>query len=136
MDFLIDTTFLIDLWREQRKPGPATRFAREHAGETAGLSWMAMGEFLRGAYSAGVTRDQLEPFLEAYLIVWPGRKTLVQYAQLFADLRKVNQLIGPNDLWMAATALELGVPLVTRNDEEFGEVKGLTVWRYGVTSGG
>jgi predicted nucleic acid-binding protein len=131
MDFLIDTTFLIDLWREQKRPGPATRFAMEHDGETAGLPWIVMGEFLRGTYAAGITREQVEPFLDAYLIVWPGRETVDRYARLFTELRKTNHLIGPNDLWIAASALEYGIPMVTRNREEFERVKGLTVLSYG-----
>jgi len=31
MDYLTDSTLLIDLWREQRHPGRATRFARQQA---------------------------------------------------------------------------------------------------------
>lgn len=130
MDFLIDTTLLIDLWREQKKPGLATRFAREHADNTAGLPWMVMGEFLRGAYAVGVSRSQVEPFLDAYVVVWPGRETLDRYARLYNELRKANQMVGPNDLWIAAAALEHNIPLVTRNRDEFGKIKGLTVWGY------
>ncbi len=130
VDFLIDTSFLIDLWREQRKPGPATRFAREHADKTAGLSWMAMGEFLRGSYAAGLSREDADAFLDAYLTIWPSRQTVEHYARLFVKLRKVNKLIGPNDLWIASTALEHGLPIVTRNHAEFSVVEGLVVWRY------
>jgi predicted nucleic acid-binding protein len=39
-------------------------------------------------------------------------------------------LIGANDLWIAATALAFGKPVVTRNLREFQRVPGLTVLDY------
>ena len=56
MDLLADTTFLIDLWREQRKAGPATTFAGERADLTLGLPWIVAGEFLGGGVIAGHDR--------------------------------------------------------------------------------
>ena len=43
---------------------------------------------------------------------------------LRAHLRSVGQPIGPNDLWIAAHALTLDVPLVTHNLAEFRRVPG------------
>jgi tRNA(fMet)-specific endonuclease VapC len=40
-------------------------------------------------------------------------------------------LIGTNDLWIAATAIVHGMPLVTNNREEFERVPGLVVLTYG-----
>jgi len=131
MDFLIDTTLLIDLWREQRNPGPATRFAREHAHQTAGMTWMVMGEFLRGSYTAGIKREQVQDFLEAYLLVWPTLDTIDQYARLFTDLKVAGRVVGPNDLWIAAAALERQIPLATRNRRDFEGIPDLVVWDYG-----
>ena len=49
------------------------------------------------------------------------------YAQIRADLRRRGQMIGANDLFIAAHARSLGLRLVTNNTGEFGRVKGLTL---------
>ena len=130
MDYLTDTTFLIDLWRERGRPGPALRFVEQHSRAVVGLPWVAKGEFLRGALLAGQAREAVEPFLDSFLVVWPTEATLRQYAGLYAALRKANSSIGPNDLWLAACALERALPLLTRNTAEFSRVKGLALVDY------
>jgi predicted nucleic acid-binding protein len=95
-----------------------------------GLPWVAKGEFMRGAGLAGHGHDAVAGFLDSFLVVWPTEETLRCYAALYADLRKANALIGPNDLWLAACALERALPLLTRNAAEFSRVVGLTVCDY------
>jgi tRNA(fMet)-specific endonuclease VapC len=133
MDYLTDTTFLIDLWRERGRPGAAIRFVSEHSGAVVGLPWMAKGEFLRGAIIAGHMHDEVEAFLDVFIVVWPTEETLHRYATLYADLRKASQQIGPNDLWIAAAATERDLPLLTRNAGEFSRVQGLTLMDYSAT---
>ena len=48
------------------------------------------------------------------------------YAQIPADLKKRGQMIGANDLLIAAHARSLELRLVTNNTAEFRPVKGLT----------
>ncbi|MBC8011104.1 MAG: type II toxin-antitoxin system VapC family toxin, partial [Burkholderiales bacterium] len=45
----------------------------------------------------------------------------------FRHLRTCGQLIGTNDLWIAANARAHGRPLVTNNTAEFTRVPGLDV---------
>ena len=47
------------------------------------------------------------------------------YAQIRSELRKRGQMIGANDLFIAAHARSLGLRLVTNNTAEFGRVRGL-----------
>jgi predicted nucleic acid-binding protein len=49
------------------------------------------------------------------------------YAQIRADLKKRGQMVGANDLFIAAHARSLGLRPVTNNTAEFGRVKGLTL---------
>jgi len=49
------------------------------------------------------------------------------YAQIRADLKTRGQMIGANDLFIAAHARSLGIRLVTSNTAEFGRVKGLAL---------
>ncbi len=130
MDYLTDTTFLIDLWRERGKGGSALRFVGTHGRSVVGLPWVVKGEFLRGAWLAGHREDTVQPFLNAFLVVWPGESTLLHYARLYGTLRQTNAMVGPHDLWIAAAALEKEIPLLTRNIHEFSRVPGLRVVNY------
>ena len=49
------------------------------------------------------------------------------YAEIRSDLKRRGQMIGANDLFIAAHARTLGLRLVTNNTAEFGRVKGLTL---------
>ena len=53
--------------------------------------------------------------------------TTARYAQIRADLKRRGQMIGANDLFIAAHARSLGLRLVTNNLAEFNRVKGLTL---------
>jgi tRNA(fMet)-specific endonuclease VapC len=52
------------------------------------------------------------------------------YSSITRHLRKQGQLIGSNDLWIAANTLEQKLPLVTRNVVDFQRVPGLDVLAY------
>ena len=54
------------------------------------------------------------------------------YAQIRGDLKKRGQMIGANDLFIAAHARSLGLRLVTNNTAEFGRVKGLALENWTV----
>jgi tRNA(fMet)-specific endonuclease VapC len=47
------------------------------------------------------------------------------YGRIRADLHRSGELIGPNDMLIAATALAHDLVLVTRNVKELGRVSGL-----------
>ena len=130
MDFLADTTFLVDLWREQQRPGPAMRFAAQHADASIAIAWVTAGEFLAGSISAGHDAGVVSAFLAHFSIVQSGREIITRYAELFAHLRKTKNLPGPNDLWIAAAALALGAPVLTRNARDFRRVPDLQVIDY------
>ena len=51
----------------------------------------------------------------------------IHYAQIRADLKKRGEMIGANDLFIAAHARSLGLRLVTNNTSEFNRVKGLAL---------
>ena len=49
------------------------------------------------------------------------------YGFIRADLESRSEMIGNNDLWIAAHALASGLTLVTNNEKEFRRVRGLKV---------
>jgi tRNA(fMet)-specific endonuclease VapC len=69
----------------------------------------------------------LQAFLPHVEVLELPDAAATHYAQIRADLKKRGQMIGANDLFIAAHARSLGLRLVTNNTGEFGRVKGLTL---------
>lgn len=136
MDLPAETTFLIDLWREQRKPGPATAFAHRSRDLAVGLPWVVAGEFLSGGVAAGHDVRALAGFLGGYAVVHSTEAIVRRCADLYAEARRNRLAVGPNDLWIAACALHLEVPLISRNTRVFTSLAGLTILDYGAAPGG
>jgi tRNA(fMet)-specific endonuclease VapC len=126
---LLDTNFLISRWRDG-KNSAAAKWLRDNVDLAVGLPWIVKGEFLRGAVVAGHAPGEVRSFLDRFPTAWPNDATLEIYATLFARLRIANTLPGPHDLWIAATAMQLGVPLVTRNTVQFSRIEGVTIESY------
>ncbi len=126
---LFDTCFLIDLEREMRRgPGKAHDFLRQHAASRPCITLTIAGEFAEGfgdlhhpACAAMLARFDILPMEE---------QTVHHYAVITKHLRSRNQLIGTNDLWIAAAALANALPLVTNNATHFHRVPGLLVAGY------
>jgi tRNA(fMet)-specific endonuclease VapC len=97
------------------------------------LSVVTASELLQGVHRAvdpGM-RARRSAFVEAVLQRFPlieiDLPTARTHARLSADLAALGRPIGPNDTWLAATAIAHGLSLVTINVREFSRVAGLTV---------
>lgn len=127
---ILETTFLIDLERERhrRRPGKAAAFLQAHEPARLYLTFTIAGELAAGASLSD------KPLWEAFVApfhVLPSRPDVCwHYAQAYRHLQKNSQLIGTNDLWIAATALAYEMPVVTSNREHFERVPGLDVMTY------
>ena len=91
-----------------------------------------LGELWYGAFRSGpankAANDALIAQLRARHVSLPFEDAAAeQYAALRANLATAGQLIGPNDLLIAAIALANGLTLVTHNTAEFGRVPGLVI---------
>ena len=131
MDFLIDTNFLIGRWRNGRAAVEQV-FIDLHPDAAIGVPWIVKAEFLRGAELAGHPVNEVASFLGRYRVIWPDEETLCIYARIYAELFRSNQMIGPHDLWIAASVLRANIPLITRNAAEFRRVPNLRVEDYTV----
>lgn len=121
MDLIADTSFLVGLWRRQSW---AVSFARENAGCSLGFPWVVLGEFWHGATRAGHDPVRVRSFLELGIPLVDPSPVIPRYAAICAELqeRSCYKKIGQNDLWIAAVAVEAGLPLVTRNQRHFREI--------------
>ena len=130
----VDTTFLVDLWREKGRPtSPAKALLAAHPGEDFVVSTHAAGEFLEGG--ATVSRERLADslqFLRLFRIGEIGVETALRYAKIVARLRRDSALAGRSkpDLWIAAWAVQHSAPLATRNLRHFGNIPSLTLISY------
>lgn len=129
VDRLLDANFLISRWRDGAKSA-AANWLKANAGLVVGLPWIVKAEFLRGAAIAGHNPCAVREFLDRFPVAWPDDQTLEIYAVQFAKLRTINALPGPHDLWIAASALQNKVPLVTRNTAQFVRIDDLPLENY------
>lgn len=122
---IFDSTFFVALHRELQRgeTGPAQVFLRRHAGEVPGMSEITRGELARGFASRPAWADFCDQFVSFPFnddVAW-------QAAVIFKDLGRRGLPTGENDLWIAATAIEAGETLVTRNIRHFREIRRLRI---------
>lgn len=67
----------------------------------------------------------VESFLRHLQVMDLPQESAAHYARIRARLRERGQMIGANDLFIAAHALCLGLALVTNNTREFSRIAGL-----------
>lgn len=131
MRFLLDTDIFIYI-RQKRPEEVSRRFSKLHPGEAA-ISVITYGELLYGAAKSVRRADalarlrELIHFLPALALPESAAET---YGSICADLEVKGEMIGNNDLWIAAHALAAGLTLVTNNEKEFRRVRGLRVQNW------
>jgi tRNA(fMet)-specific endonuclease VapC len=123
---LLDTNICIYVARSH----PATvarRFARAAPG-SLGISIITWGELCFGAAKSNDPSraySPLEQFSRMVMVLPLPAEAGPHYGAVRAALQKAGTPIGNNDLWIAAHARALGVPLVSNNLHEFERVPGL-----------
>ncbi len=94
------------------------------------ISVVTMAELLYGAKLATKPKLAIEAydaFVKHLTVVAWTREAAEHYADIRADLKKRGEMIGGNDLFIAAHARSGQSVLVTNNVSEFGRVKRLKV---------
>jgi predicted nucleic acid-binding protein len=127
---IVDTTFMIDLEREvaRGKSGPALRFLEQHEAEILRISVVTFGELAEGYPDPQA--PELAELTAPYELVDITKPVAARYAQVSRARRKAGDRWGDNDLWIAATALAAGEPLVTRDRDHFARIESLEVYGY------
>ena len=130
MAVLIDASILIEAERGRLDLEP---HVERHRDEESFVSVITASELLHGVHRATSVniRAKRSAFVEGVLERFPLLSVDLAcaraHAQVWADLRKAGAMIGPHDLWLAATCLAHGLTMVTANLREFERVPGLAV---------
>lgn len=129
--YLLDTNICIYIRRE-RPQAVLERFRMLPPGSTA-ISVITYGELAYGVRKSpdlGRAMVILEE-LTALIPVLPMAANVADmYGAIRSDLAARGELIGNNDLWIAAHAKSLGVTLVTNNEKDFKRVRGLQLGNW------
>lgn len=126
--YLLDTTICIYIARHN-PPEVRERFARHTASELA-MSVITLGELRFGAEKSQMRERALSSIqtLAQLITLAPLPEAAAEhYGEIRAELQKSGQMIGNNDLWIAAHARAQGWIVVTNNEREFFRVAGLQV---------
>ena|SRR5471032_1305601 len=125
-DVLLDTSVVIPFFKGDK----AVR--AQLAGVTIYLPQTVLGELYCGVHLSSnqdKTRNEIQNFLAAVSILSPGITTAEHYGKIRAALAKAGTPIPENDIWIAALAVEHGLPLAAR-DAHFDQIAGLTVLKW------
>jgi len=129
--YLLDTNICIYI-RQRRPDEVLRRFQKLRPGEAA-LSVITYGELLYGAAKSAQRREALERLRELIHLL-PAlslpETAAEAYGRIRAELESQGQMIGNNDLWIAAHAIVAGLTLVTNNEREFRRVAGLRIQNW------
>lgn len=93
------------------------------------ITFTIAGELAAGE-SLGRHRSRWEEFIRPFNMLDFNADVGWHFGEIYRELKAAGQLIGTNDIWIAATARAYRVNLVTHNHEDFSRIKGITVFGY------
>jgi len=126
--FLLDTNICIHI-RRRRPPEVLARFQRLKPGEAV-LSVITYGELIYGVEKSQFREQATRQLTELAGLV-PVMELPLRAGQFYGAIRAAleakGEVIGNNDLWIAAHAKAAGLTLVTNNEHEFRRIPGLKI---------
>ncbi len=124
---VIDT----DVWSYLYKGSDEAKLYESHLfGNVLVISFQTQAELLQGVIAASWgerRRQHLESRLGRYVIEHSSDALSLHWAEAMDSARRNGRPIAAADAWVAATALHLGVPLITHNKNHFIGVDRLTI---------
>lgn len=133
MDILIDSSVLI---AAERGAIDLDALLQAHRADEVGIAAITASELLHGVHrqSSAVRRARAHALVEQVLARLPVIAFDVDvarvHAMLSAELRSKGTAIGPHDLLIAATAVQAGAAVATRDLRSFPKIRGLDVLRW------
>lgn len=128
MTYILDTNVCIGLW-QRKNLAVRTHFAMHSPADIA-LCSVVKAELLFGALRSEQKESNLQLLKKLFAPLHSYEfddNAAEHYAQIRADLTAQGNLIGANDLIIAAIARANHATLITHNTGEFGRVQGLLI---------
>jgi len=129
MTFFLDTNIIISILRENPNQKVLNKLESQPKKEFK-LPSMVKAELIAGALKSQKKKaniENIEKITSGFEIVPFDNDAAVLHGKIKAEMIKKGELIGPNDLVIAATTLSRGGILVTNNTKDFVRVKGLII---------
>lgn len=126
--YLLDTNICIYI--AKHKPAAVRERFSRHDSRDLAISVVTLGELRFGAEKSQAREQALSVIETLCRRVTVSELPLAageHYGQIRAELQRAGQVIGSNDLWLAAHARAAGWVLVSNNLREFARVPGLSV---------
>jgi tRNA(fMet)-specific endonuclease VapC len=112
----------------------AAAYASDLDGKQLVVSFMTVAELKRWAIKKrwGENRTARLNQQLRQVIVYPVDLALCQrWAEVIVEAENKGRPISPQDAWIAATALQENLPLITNNAKDFKDISGLTIISHG-----
>ena len=127
MNLAVDTDVVSYIFKQDTR---APFYQTHLLGLSAALSFMSVAELDNWALRQGWGRakiSRLGQLVSSFTIILPDRDQCRLWAEVTSACRRARRPIQSADAWIAAMAIQLGVPLLTNNRSDFAAVASLTV---------
>ncbi|MFI5137885.1 MAG: type II toxin-antitoxin system VapC family toxin [Sphingobacteriales bacterium] len=121
---LLDTNIVIELFK-----GNLAVTASIETQKSVNIPFAVLGELYLGAYRSSNPKKhikQVNNFLSKCDVLIADSETANNYALIKTGLLNKGKPIPENDIWIAATAKQHELPLITR-DKHFNEIDGISI---------
>ena len=128
MKYLLDTDICIYIIN--KRPAKVIERLRKFEPGNLGISVITLSELQKGvSKSLNKKKNQnvLDHFISVFTVLSYEPSDAKAYGEIVANLEEKGQIIGGNDLFIAAHALNRKLTLVTNNEKEFNRVQGLKI---------
>lgn len=131
MGLLIDSSVFIEIERSNQ---PLEVLRTLVPNEDIAVASVTIAEILTGAFRADTASRRInrQRFVDLVMESFPlysyTPETALIHARIWADLASKGQTVGGHDLQIAATAIQLGFGVMTRNARDFQRIPTLRVY--------
>jgi len=128
MLYMLDTNICGYIIRDNPS-GIFEKFKAIEQEHTLALSSIVVSELLYGARkkASPKLRNVVQLFVDQFIVYDYDKASASHYADVRTELEQRGEIIGANDLLIAAHALSMDAVLVTNNTGEFSRVSGLAL---------